>query len=339
MNIGKFSVLSPLGNGQFGYVFHVHDSLLDVERAIKVIMIDTSNCTAQEFVDLFNEAKILEKCKHPYIVEIKEVDVHEFNGNYLPCITTEYLKNGSVQGLIEQGFVTVQRSCKIITDVLYGLEHAHSQNIYHRDIKPGNILLTDTGQAKLSDFGLAFGLVGQTFGFAGYNAHLPLEVLNNSIQDDLSDIYSIGVTFYRIINNIKQLTASFKNDAEFIKAVSKEKFPERIYYSHIPDCIIKIINKSMKSDRSKRYQSCLAMRQSLQKIKFAIEWSPVRDNYWEGKFKHDQYSVELVRTKSKFSLIFKKNNRQVKEHCSSGITDSSKALKLLHETIRKTTIV
>src|ERR1700742_1956763 len=101
MNIGKFLVLSPLGNGQFGYVFHALDQLLGVERAVKVIMVNPSTCTAKEFVESFNEAKILEKCKHPFIVEIKEVDVHEVNGNYLPCITTEYLKNGSVQSLIE----------------------------------------------------------------------------------------------------------------------------------------------------------------------------------------------------------------------------------------------
>ncbi len=338
MHIGKFLVISPLGNGNFGSVFRVLDPLLDVEKAVKVILLDESY-TADEFVNSFNEAKILEKCKHPNIVEIKEVDVYNFRGRDLPCITTEYLKNGSVQALLENRFISVQQACKIITDVLYGLEHAHNQNIFHRDIKPGNILLSDNWKAKLSDFGLAYGLSGQAFHFAGYNPHLPPEVLENKVQDQLSDIYSLGITFFRVINNSISLPRPEVDMPTFIKLVKKEKFPDRIYGNYVPDSVIKIINKAIKSDRSKRFSTCLAFRQAIQRIKFGIDWKVINKNAWEGQFKDANYTLEIFKSKKGlYSIDFKRNGRRIAEKCSVNISTILIARKEFYRLIRETTV-
>jgi serine/threonine protein kinase len=336
--IGKFSVIGPLGKGNFGFVFHVLDPLLDAERAVKVIMLEEAY-TAEEFIESFNEAKILEMCRHTHIVEVKEVDVYEFKGRKLPCITTEYLKNGSVQGLLEKQFVSVQDTCKTIIDVLFGLEHAHSQNIHHRDIKPGNILYNDNWRAKLSDFGLAFGLEGQAFNFAGYNAHLPPEVLANTAQDELSDIYSLGITFYRMINNLVSLDIPYINKQQLLKAINKEKFPDRLYSDHIPDAVKKIVNKAMKPDRSKRFMSCLAFRQAIQKIKFGIDWRPIDQTNWTGIHNSQKYTLQLFETKkSKYSIEFKRNERRVQEYCYVNILDEATAVSEFYKLISYTTL-
>ncbi|PSD44215.1 hypothetical protein C7E23_03050 [Elizabethkingia anophelis] len=184
-------------------------------------MIQVNN--PKEFIDAINEAQILEKCRHNHIVDIKEIDVHDIKGSLYPCITTEYLKNGSVQGYLENNFVSVHKSIQIISEALFGLEHAHGQGVFHRDIKPGNILFSDNWQAKLSDFGLAYGLAHQSFNFAGYSAHLPPEVLEGVAQDAISDLYSMGITFHRLLNNMASLSLSFADDAQWLKSFTKRK--------------------------------------------------------------------------------------------------------------------
>lgn len=335
MDVGKFKSIGFLGGGNFGNVFRVQDTLLDVERAIKIIRVNDP----QEFIAAINEAQILEKCGHNHIVDIKEIDIHEINGAPFPVITTEYLKNGSVQGYIENNFVSVHKAIQIISDALFGLEHAHSQGVFHRDIKPGNILFSDNWQAKLSDFGLAYGLAHQSFNFAGYSAHLPPEVLQGVAQDAISDLYSMGVTFHRLLNNMPSLPLPFADDAEWLKALEKENFPERTYDIHIPEQIIKVVKKALKANRGSRYQSCLQFRQALEKIPLAIEWVPISNDNWKGTYKEDQYELNLYAKRTGYCIDFKRNGRKINEKCRTGIVSKEIARLEFFRIIRETTMV
>lgn len=334
MDIGKFKTISYIGGGNFGEVYRVHDTLLNVERALKIIQVQNP----QEFIDAINEAQILEKCRHNHIVDIKEIDIYPVNGNNFPCITTEYLKNGSVQGYIEKNFITTKMAIQIISDALFGLEHAHSQGIFHRDIKPGNILFADNGQAKLSDFGLAYGLSHQAFSFAGYSAHLPPEVLEGVAQDAISDLYSMGITFHRLLNNMSTLDLPFADGSELLKAVIKEKYPARNYQPHIPEPVIRVVKKSIKADRNSRFESCLQFRQSLQKIPLAIEWQPVDNEKWSGILGQDFFEINLSSKKTGYNIDFKRNGRRVKNRCSEQIADEVTARQEMFNQIRLTTL-
>jgi serine/threonine protein kinase len=334
MDVGKFKSIGFIGGGNFGNVFRVQDTLLNVERAIKIIQVKNP----KEFIDAINEAQILEKCKHNHIVDIKEIDIHEISGSPYPCIATEYLKNGSVQGYLEKNFVTVQKSIQIISEALFGLEHAHGQGVFHRDIKPGNILFSDNWQAKLSDFGLAYGLAHQSFNFAGYSAHLPPEVLQRVAQDAISDLYSMGVTFHRLLNNMASLSLTFADDAQWLKALQKEKFPERIYDIHIPEQVIKVVKKSIKADRGSRYQNCLQFRQALQKIPLAVEWFPIDKDNWEGRYKNETFELNLYSKRTGYFIDFKRNGRKINNRCCVGINTEAIARQEFFKTIRETTI-
>ena len=334
MDIGKFKTIGFIGGGKFGQVFRAHDTLLNVERAIKIIQ--TQN--PQEFVDAINEAQILERCRHNHIVDIKEIDVHLFNGTFLPCITMEYLKNGSAQGFLEKEYVTVQKSIQIISDCLFGLEHAHGQGVLHRDIKPANILFSDNGQAKLSDFGLAYGLANQAFNFAGYSSHLAPEVLEGIAQDSISDLYSMGVTFHRLLNNMRTLTLPFADDIEWLKALKKEKYPKRDYAPYIPEQILRIAKKSIKADRNDRYQNCLQFRQALQKIPLAVEWFPSSSNSWQGNYRGENFELEIYSKRTGHFIDYKRNGRKIKEKCCAQIGSIDVAYKELFKIIRETTI-
>jgi serine/threonine protein kinase len=334
MDIGKFSKIGFVGGGNFGSVFRVKDNLLDVERALKIIKVKNPH----GFIDAINEAQILEKCRHAHIVDIKEIDIHNIEGEPCPCIATEFLKNGSAQNYLERNFSTVKFSLKTISDCLFGLEHAHGQGIYHRDIKPGNILFSDTWNAKLSDFGLAYGLAHQTFSFAGYNSHLPPEVLEGSAQDHLSDLYSMGVTLFRLINNLQTLRLPFSNDVEWLSALKNEKFPQRQFAPHIPDTIARLIKKSMKADRAARYQTCLQFRQALQKINLAIDWKPINNDKWDGIYNGDNYEIEIYQKRTGYFIDFKKNGRKVNDKSCVQISNVNKAFEEFYKIIRETTI-
>ena len=334
MDIGKFKSIGYIGGGNFGKVFRVQDTLLNVERAIKIIQVNDP----KEFIDAINEAQILERCRHNHIVDIKEIDVHDIGGIPYPCITTEYLKNGSVQGYLETNFVTVQKSVQIISEVLFGLEHAHVQGVFHRDIKPGNILFSDNWQAKLSDFGLAYGLAHQAFNFAGYSAHLPPEVLEGVAQDALSDLYSIGITFHRLLNNMPSLPLTFADDAQWLTALQKEKYPERLYDQHIPEQIIKVVKKSIKADRANRFQNCLQFRQALQKIPLAVEWQPIDTDNWTGRFQNETFELNIYSKRTGYFIDFKRNGRKIKNKCCANIDTEDIARKEFFKIIRETTI-
>lgn len=334
MNIGKFKSIGLIGSGRFGEVYRVHDTLLDGERALKIIQVSNP----KEFIDAINEAQILERCRHDHIVNIREMDVHTIRGKPFPCITTEYLKNGSVQKYLENNFITVHRAIQIIIETLFGLEYAHNQGIYHRDIKPGNILFSDNWIAKLSDFGLAYGLAHQTFNFAGYNAHLPPEVLEGTTQDSLSDLYSMGVTLYRLLNNLTTLTVPFADDTIWLNALKKEKFPERKFDLHIPESIIKVLKKSLKADRSKRYQTCLEFRQALQKIPLAVEWSPINNDKWKGIFKNNFYEISKHSTHKGFYVDFTRDGRKVKNRCGGPFLIEADANNYFFKIIKETTL-
>lgn len=334
MDIGKFTTIGFIGGGNFGKVFRAKDNLLDVERAIKLINIQNP----QEFLNAINEAQILEKCRHRNIVDIKEIDILQIEDNLVPCIVMEYLSKGSAQGFLEKNFITVKKAIQITSDVLFGLEHAHNEGIFHRDIKPGNILFSNNLTAKLSDFGLAYGLASQPFAFEGYNSHLPPEVLEGIVQDELSDIYSLGITFYRLINNITTLNVPYANDIDWLDAVKREKFPKRDFQSHIPKAVLRVVRKSMKPNRNDRYQTCLEFRQALQKIKLAVNWSYVSDGHWKGKFANDNYELKRYKKQTGYFIDFTKNGRKNNKYCCSKILDETVAKKEFFRIIQETTL-
>jgi serine/threonine protein kinase len=334
MNIGKFTTIGFVGGGNFGKVFKALDTLLNVERAIKIIQVQNP----QDFLDAINEAQILEKCRHNHIVDIKEIDIYKINGVDYPCITTEYLKNGSVQSYLDSSFITTRKAIQIVSEVLFGLEHAHSQGIYHRDIKPGNILFGDNGIVKLSDFGLAYGLSHQRFDFRGYNPHLPPEVLEGLAQDSLSDLYSMGITFHRLLNNMKSLPLPFANDIEWLNALKKEKYPIRKYQLHVPELVIKIAKKAIRADRDSRFQSCSQFRQAVEKVPLAIEWFPLDNDNWNGNLGQDKFELNLSSKRTGYFIEFKRNGRKIKNKCSEKVSDETTARQLFYEIIKTTTI-
>lgn len=331
--LDKFQIIDHLGNGFFGHVYLCFDPFLQKEIAVKVIKVPDPD----KFVNAVREGRTLDLCRHKHIVDVKDVRAIIFNTEPVVLIVMEFLAKGSIQKHIEKRFISTKESCKIIQQSLLGLEYAHNNNVLHRDIKPGNIMFGDNGEAKLSDFGLAINYHSEPSDVMGYKPHQPLEVIEGNPMDKLSDIYAMGITFYRLLNNMNNLPFTFSNKEEWRKAVKKDLFPPRQFLPHIPEKVIKVLNKSIHKNKINRFQNCVEFRQSIEKLNFAIDWFYVDNDNWTGLSNKDNYSINKFQKRTGWVIDFKKNGIRKTEYCYSNLPDD-KVEEEFFKTIRETTL-
>lgn len=332
--IDKFQIIEHLGNGFFGRVFLCYDPFLQKEIAVKVIKVPDP----ERFVNAVKEGQTLDLCRHKHIVDVKDVRATIFNAEPVVIIVMEYLSKGSIQKHIEKRFISAKESCKIIQQSLLGLEHAHNNNILHRDVKPRNIMFGDNGEAKLSDFGLAINYHSDPSDIMGYKPHQPLEVIEGNPMDKLSDIYATGITLYRLLNNTNNLPFVFKTKDDWLKAVKKDLFPPRKFLPHIPEKIIKILNKAIHKAKSTRFQSCTEFRQALEKLNFSIDWICLNKNNWTGNSLGVTYTLTKFKKRTGWVIDFKKNKTRRNEHCFVNLSDD-KVEEEFYKKIRETNLI
>lgn len=312
--LGKYQLIKLLGNGCFGEVYRARDLTLNADKAVKIIELQDNS----KIETLLNEAKILyELKKHENIVHVNEANIFKRNEKLVVVIDMEYLPNGSLESLQAQNFISVHESCRVMGDVLFGLDYAHNHKILHRDIKPANILMDNYRRPKLSDFGLATKM--DTFGFSlpehkGYLIHCAPEVFRSHQSTILTDIYAFGITFFRIINNYTDFRNRVENCQELNIILLKGLLIDNIgFQPYIPDKIKKLVKRITNIDTSRRIQNVSALRQEFAKLKEHIEWKPCTCCSWEGldKIKKNSINLEIINNE----LIYKCNSRRVNSKC------------------------
>ena len=262
-----------------------------------------------------------------------------FGDRLVAYIAMEYLRNGSLQTRIESAFVSVREACRFTAQALLGLEHAHNQGILHRDIKPANILLGDTGQAKLSDFGLALQYEhGGNSNVNGYLTHLAPEALTGTGQGRASDIYAMGVTLLRLVTNQVQLVSPYSSRIELAMAAEKGKFPPRAYPPHVPKEVQRIIHKAIRPNQEDRFPTSAAFRQALEKLRFAIDWRQENEQAWVGQSGGDEYRFEISPIKNQWNVEYRKNGRKMRDRCYR-VSDYSQAQELLQTAVRESILL
>lgn len=332
LNIGKYQRLEYIGGGAFGNVYKAHDVAIKQDRAIKIIPCDDPH----KLIRQLEEAQLLEICKHAHIVEVKEADIYQIDGKDYVIISTELLKC-SVAEYMKNNHISLAKSISFICDALFGLEHLHNHSIVHCDIKPGNLLIDDKGRAKLSDFGLAINLSLNQRLQKRYTLHAAPEIIKGSNADQSSDIYAMGVTLYRLVNNI--LCFNNVNLRTIKPQILKGQFPcRKSYETYAPIKIRKIINKAIHIDPQKRYKSVTHFRQALEKLVIAIDWSKKTKDEWEGKNRKNCYSIESVPCKKSFRVEFRRNSRRLKKLCKIDIHDNWKAQEYMNKVVADTSL-
>lgn len=252
----NYEILEKLGEGGMGIVYKALDKNLDRIVAIKILT--PSFARDKHFIKRFqSEAKSLAKIEDTNIVTIYAF-TDSSSGSF---IVMQYIDGGTLANKIaKEGKLDWRAALPIIKQSLSALSHAHKAGVIHRDIKPQNILLTKEGIVKVTDFGLAKVIQDSestvTLARAGTIYYMsPEQVKGEHDINHLSDIYSLGITFYELLAG---KTPFNKSDSEFtlqLKIVEGKIPPVRKLFPDIPNELNKIIEKMINRNPAKRFQS------------------------------------------------------------------------------------
>jgi eukaryotic-like serine/threonine-protein kinase len=261
----RYLLLEKIGGGGMAIVYKAKCTLLNRFVAIKILRSEFTN--DEEFVKRFKiEAQSVASLSHPNVVSIYDVgyqdDIHYIVMEYVDGLTLKEYIN-------KHGALNWQDAIKITIQICSAIEHAHKNNIVHRDIKPHNILMTKEGIVKVTDFGIAravtsstITMVGSTIGSVHYFSP---EQARGGFIDEKSDLYSLGIAMYEMV------TGRVPFDGETPVAVALKHIQEvpvepRKLTPTLPYGVNEIIMKAIQKEQTLRYQSATAMIIDLNKV-------------------------------------------------------------------------
>ncbi|WP_340013716.1 Stk1 family PASTA domain-containing Ser/Thr kinase [Paenibacillus sp. FSL K6-1318] len=260
---GRYEVIERVGGGGMALVYKAQDLLLNRNVAIKVLRQQFVH--DEEFIRRFRrEAQSAASLSHPNVVSIYDVgqedDIH--------YIVMEYVEGKNLNEIIkERAPLQVDESVRIASQIADALDHAHHNQIIHRDIKPHNILIGRNGRVKVTDFGIARAVtsttITQTGSVVGSVHYFSPEHAKGIVTGEKSDLYSLGIVLYQMLTG--QLPFLGESPISVALKHLQEEFDEpRKFNPLIPQSVENVILKSMRKNPQERYQSAKEMQTDLE---------------------------------------------------------------------------
>jgi serine/threonine protein kinase len=252
--VGKYQILSNLGSGGFGTVFLARDTWIDKKVALKVPHRQTGDAE-----DLLQEPRLLAALDHPNIVGIMTAE--RVDGVFF--IVMEYVKGESLEAILDREKVlNTPEAINYVVQILKGVDHAHRATILHRDLRPANVLVSESGILKVADFGTSRLLekshATTVIGSPPYMA--PEHFQGRAVL--ASDIYSVGVILYQMLTGT--LPYFSPNPAQIERLVAQGRCtPPRLRNLHVPKELSDIVMKAMAPDLAERYQRASELLEDL----------------------------------------------------------------------------
>ena len=251
---GRYQVESHIGRGGMGDVYLVRDTIINRQAALKTIRPDT-DLDAKQIIEMrqrfYREAQTAGKLNHPHIVTV--YDVGEDLG--MSYIVMEFVEGQTLTQWMKKKRMSVPQIKHVIYHAGLGLDYAHENGVFHRDVKPDNIMLSTTGGVKVMDFGIARVVessLTKTGSVMGTPAYMSPEQCNGQKVDGRSDIFSLGVILYELLTGRKP----FKGDTmpSLMFAIMKEEPPEpSTVDSNVAPVWNPILKKALAKNRDERY--------------------------------------------------------------------------------------
>ena len=264
--IGKYDILRELGRGSTSRVFLGRDGFAGREVAIKVfeftqeLKVDP-RARSMRRKGFLKEAALAGRLTHPHIVEIYDAASED----KISYVVMEYVAGGTLDAHADaQNLLPLGRVVEIVFKCARALDAAMRAGVIHRDIKPGNILLTGDGDIKISDFGAALlarggsdfsgSMTGTSDTIVGSPAYMSPEQISNESLNHQSDIYSLGVVMYRLLTGRLPFTATNHVGLAYAILNTDPPRPSELR-TQLPKVLDTIIAKAMARDRAQRYQT------------------------------------------------------------------------------------
>lgn len=267
--LGDYQILNELGRGGMGAVYKANDYRRNRIVAMKVLPAELAY--TRTFMQRFEqEIETLQRLNHPNIVQM--YDVGEAEDIRFYCM--EYVDGGSVEHRLETGDrLPLVEALDITYQVAEALEYAHSQGVIHRDIKPGNILITRDGTAKLTDFGVAkvieATMVTVTSGIVGTIEYLAPEQASGGAVTPATDIYSLGVTLYEMVTGRPPFEGETPSQILHKQLHSLPEQPRNLR-PEVPQRLNDLIVKMLEKQPERRISSAQALKRELERIKVQL---------------------------------------------------------------------
>jgi len=271
---GRYEVRELIGRGGMAEVYIGYDNRLSRTVAIKVLRSDLARDPTFQ-ARFRREAQSAASLNHPAIVSVYDTgedDVVTASGQpaHVPYIVMEYVEGHTVRSLLSDGTaVPIDEAVEIVIGVLSALAYSHREGIVHRDIKPGNVMLTPTGQVKVMDFGIARAMADsaatmtQTHAVVGTAQYLSPEQARGEVVDARSDIYSTGCLLYELLTGQPPFSGDSAVAVAYQHVRETPKPPSEVA-ADIPEALDRIVLKALAKDREERYPDAAAMRSDLE---------------------------------------------------------------------------
>jgi eukaryotic-like serine/threonine-protein kinase len=254
---GRYEILGELGRGAMGVVYKARDPQIDRMVAVKTIALRGQDEDAEkEFRMRFqNEAQAAGRLHHPGIVAV--FDVGEDSETHDPYIVLEYVNGEALNRILaRERKLPPDRALQLTQELAEALDYAHAQGVTHRDIKPGNILVTEDGRPKIADFGIAkLNLANLTIPgkLLGTPAYMAPEQLSGTAADGRSDLFSLGVILYAMVTGHSPFQGDSATTVCF-KVANREPVPPSALDLNLPRGLDPVIARAMAKDPKRRFQ-------------------------------------------------------------------------------------
>ncbi|MFJ9904526.1 protein kinase [Streptomyces sp. NPDC101152] len=280
---GRYQLRDLLGEGGMASVHLAYDATLDRQVAIKTLHSDLGR--EQAFRERFRrEAQAVAKLTHTNIVSVFDTGEDSLDGMTTPYIVMEYVEGRPLGSVLEEdvrqcGAMPADKALKVTADVLAALEISHEMGLVHRDIKPGNVMMTKRGVVKVMDFGIARAMqsgvtsMTQTGMVVGTPQYLsPEQALGRGV-DARSDLYSVGIMLFQLVTGRLPFDADSPLAIAYAHVQEEPVAPSSINRA-LPPAVDALVARALKKNPNERFPNAVAMRDECLRVAASFQAAP-----------------------------------------------------------------